>query len=656
MNGNAGKILRLDLTAETSRQEDTAPYLRLFLGGRALNHVLLFRDIDVAKVDAFDPENEFIISSGPLGGTTFPSSGRCQATFIAPLAYSGWGDSNVGGHIGPEIKFAGYDAVVVQGKAAQPIYVFIENDTVRFISAADLWGKGAGEVSHCLTARHPGSQNLIIGPAGENLVRFANVRTHHTDSLGRGGGGAVMGSKNLKAIVIKGTRGVKIFDPVKFLELCAQMHKEIMDPTYGPIHSLCYNVLSHYGTPGITRLIGQTGMTPIKNWNQCGWWDQDGELTQYCIDTWGIKRDSCFGCPIHCHGSYRVADPQFGSFSGGPEYESTNALGHKCFEPRGKVVLKLNEMCNDLGLDTVETGNMFAALMEWREKGIIDEKFTDGVPMQWGNGEGMIELLPKIASRQGCGKVLAEGPYRVGKLLGEEALKCVFHYKGMGATGVDTRSTIGTLLQFAVSPRGAHHLTGIPTAEWVNVPSLALHTGGFAEAGDIRSYHPEAKARLVQYYENLFELPDSMGTCKFPWGHTGFWHDSPEDLEKMWGYFSRALYLATGLTYSQDDLMKIGERAYQIERAVIVIRGIKRSDDLPNWRSLNESCPGEHPVGPVPLPPIDLAKYEPVLDKYYELRGWTREGIPTRTKLEDLDLHEVADALEKHGLIGNPTA
>jgi len=651
MYGNTGKILRIDLSNEIYTTEDTTPYFKQYLGGRALNHILLFRDIDVATVDPLGPENEIIFSSGPLGGTTFPSSGRCQATFIAPLPYSGWGDSNVGGHIGPEIKFAGYDAIVIRGRAEKPVYLNIEDDHIAFNSAADLWGKGISASSSVLHERHRGCQTLVIGPAGENLVRFANVRTHHTDCLGRGGGGAVMGSKNLKAIVLKGTRGVNIFDPTKFLDLCAKMHREIADPAYGTIHSLSYQVLSRYGTPGITRLIGQTGMTPIKNWNQCGWWDQDKELTQYCIDTWGIKRDSCFGCPVHCHGSYRVEDSQFGSFSGGPEYESTNALGHKCLEPRGKVVLKLNEMCNDLGLDTVETGNMFAALMEWHDKGIIDAKFTDGVPMQWGNGEAMIELLPKIATRQGCGNSLAEGPYRVGKLLGEEALKCVFHYKGMGATGVDTRSTIGTLLQFAVSPRGATHLTGIPTAEWINVPALALHTGGFAEAGDIRSYHPEAKARLVQYYENLFELPDSMGICKFPWGHTGFWHDSPEDLEKMWGYFSQALHLATGLTYTKEDLMQIGERAYQIERAVIVMRGITRSDDLPNWRSLNESCPGEHPVGPVPLPPIDLAKYEKVLDKYYELRGWTKEGNPTRKKLDELDLQEVADALEKAGLI-----
>jgi aldehyde:ferredoxin oxidoreductase len=288
---------------------------------------------------------------------------------------------------------------------------------------------------------------------------------------------------------------------------------------------------------------------------------------------------------------------------------------------------------------------MFATIMEWYEKGIVDETFTDGIPMRWGNGEGMIELLPKIALRQDCGNVLAEGPYWVGKELGEEALNYVYHQKGMGATGVETRSTVGSMVQFALSPRGSHHLTGLPTAEWVNIPEVAVHITGFEEAGDIRSYHPEAKARLVHYYENLFELPDSLGICKFPYGHTGMWHDRPEDLEKMWDYFVKGLEYATGVKFSKQELMDVGERAYQIERAVIVLRGIRREDDLPNWRCANEACPGDHPVGPVPLPAVDLEKYEKILDAYYELRGWTQEGIPTDERLVELGLPEVAQAL-----------
>ena len=651
MYGNTGKLARINLTDKSVTIEDTTPYFKKYLGGRALNHMLIFKDIDVARVKPFDPENEIIFSAGPLGGTTWPSSGRLQATFIAPMPYSGWGDSNVGGAVGPEMKFAGWDAVVIMGKSGEPTYLYIEDEKIQFLSAKDLWGKGIDETTHILHQRHMGSEVLLIGPGGENLSNYANIRTHRTASLGRTGGGAVMGSKNLKGLVFKGSKGVHLKDPNKFFDLSLACQRDLMDPNFGMAHSLSYQIMSKYGTPGMTRLIGQTGMTPLKNWNECGIWKDDVELTEMLGDKFWKRQDACYSCPVHCHGAYKLEDPEFGCFSGGPEYETTAALGLKCLEPRGKVILKLNAMCNDLGLDTVEVGAMFSTLMEWREKGIIDDTFTDGVPMTWGNGEGMIELLGKIAKREGCGDVLADGPYWVAKKLGDEAMKCVFHQKGMCATGVETRSTIGSMLQFALSPRGSHHLTGLPTAEWVNIPAVAVYTAGYVEAGDIRSYHPQAKAKLVQYYENLFELPDSLGICKFNFGHLPYWHDSAENFDKMWEYLTQAVFFASGTLFTKEELMEIGERAYQLERAVIVLRGCRREDDMPNYKCLHEECPGDHPAGPMPLPPIDREKYEILLSQYYEYRGWTSDGIPTRERLEALDLKYVADKLAQHKLI-----
>jgi aldehyde:ferredoxin oxidoreductase len=255
----------------------------------------------------------------------------------------------------------------------------------------------------------------------------------------------------------------------------------------------------------------------------------------------------------------------------------------------------------------------------------------------------MIELLPKIAFKKGCGEKLAMGPYRLGKLLGAEAMRSVVHQKGMGPTGVEIRSAVGAALQFCVSPRGAHHLDGLPTAEWVNIAALASYTsGGHPEAGELLNYHPMAKARIVQYYENEFFIPDSLGICKFPYGHVPFWHDTPENLEYMYETLTKALYFATGIKYTKEDLFKTGEKAYQIERATIVMRGIRREDDMPNHKALTESCPGAHPVNPVPLPPIDKEKYEKVLDAYYEIRGWNSEGIPKPSHLSKLGLKEVA--------------
>jgi len=646
MYGFTGKLLRIDLSTRSYTTEDTSSYFKNYLGGRALNHIILFQDIDVAKVSPFDPVNEIILGAGPLCGTTWPCAGRLQATFVSPLSYSGWGDSNVGGAIGPELKCAGWDTVVIRGKAARPTYIYIEDDRIELRPAKDIWGKGVDECIRVLHERHRGAQALVIGPAGEKLVRFASVRTQRANSLGRGGGGAVMGSKNLKGLVIKGSKGVAVFDAKNFLELSLKCQQDLMDPHFGKLHSQSYRIMSKYGTPGFTRLIGQRGMTPLKNWNQCGVWSGDTELTEMMGDKWWVRQDACASCPIHCLGAYRGEDiPSL--CSGGPGYDSIVSLGHNCLEPRGKVVLKLHALCNDLGLDPVELGNTFSNLMEWYDKGIIDETFTDGVPMRWGNGEGMIELVTKIALRKGCGDTLADGPYRVGKALGEEALKCVYHQKGMCSPGFETRSAIGAMLSLALSPRGAHQLTGLPTAEWMESPSVARYITGFKEAGDLLSYHPEAKARLVQFYENFFELPDSLGICKFPFGNFGYWHDRPKDLEKMWSYLTKALYYVTGIKFTKEKLLEIGERAYQIERAAIVMRGITREDDLPNWKCLHKECPGEHAVGPTPLPPIDQVKYEKILDHYYHLRGWTPEGIPTRKRLKEFGLHEVADALEK---------
>ena len=264
MYGNTGRLLRIDLSTKSYTTEDTASYLKDYLGGRALNHMLLFRDIDVAKTSPYDPKNEMILGTGPLSGTTWPAAGRLHATFIAPLPYSGWGDSNIGGAIGPEIKFAGWDTVIITGKADKPIYLHIEDDRIECKSANDLWGKGVNESNSILRKRHMGAQTLLIGPAGENRVRFASVRTQRTNSLGRCGGGAVLGSKNLKGLVIKGTRGVNIFDPGKFLELSKKCQSDLMDPDFGRLHSQSYALMSKYGTPGFTKHFSQNGYGTLK--------------------------------------------------------------------------------------------------------------------------------------------------------------------------------------------------------------------------------------------------------------------------------------------------------------------------------------------------------------------------------------------------------
>ncbi len=647
--GNMGKILRIDLTTGSIKTEDATPYYKEWLGGRCLSHHILFKEVDVANTDPLSPENMICIGTGVLGGTTFPSSGRTQATFLSPHNTSGWGDTNCGGHFGPSMKRCGYDLLILTGKAPKPVLVYMENDTVELVSAEGYWGKGCNDTQAELMNEYGEALKIFcIGPAGENLITFANVRTEQTNSLGRTGLGAVFGSKNLKAILVNGTKPIKLFKPKEFFKVCRELRDVLMDPEYGKVHSLTYDLMAKNGTPGLTNLIGQTGMVPIRNWQRCGIDPKFDNLVTKWNEKWGTRRESCFGCPVHCHASYAVTKGKYPTRGGGPEYETTTALGHKCDVTDEKVVLKLNTMCNDYGLDTVETGAVFSTLMELRERKIIDKAFTDNVDLVFGNGDAMVELMPKLAFKKGCGKKLALGPYRLAKTLGEKALQSVYHQKGMCATGVETRSTIGSMLQFAVSARGSHHLNGLPTAEWVNIPALGVHVAGHKEAGDIRSYHPEGKAKLVQYYENLFFLSDSLGICKFNFGHLGYFHDKPENLEYMYDMVLKGIYYASGIKYTKEELFAIFEKSNQIERATIAMRGIRREDDQPNYKCLNESCPGDHPAGPVPLPPIDSKKYNKILDAYYKVRGWDKKtGIPKQDHLKKLGLGNVAKKLKK---------
>lgn len=647
--GNTGRILRVNLSTGKIETEDATQYYKNWLGGRALAHYLLFTGIDAAKTEPLSPENMMIISSGLLGGTAFPSSGRTQITFLSPLNLSGWGDANCGGHFGPSLKRCGFDMIIVSGKAPKPVIINIENDAAKIEPAGALWGKGTIDTQAELIRQYGETAKLLcIGPAGENLIAFANVRTETTSSMGRTGAGAVFGSKNLKAVVARGTKPIKIFKPREFLEVSKSLHTDLMDPNFGKIHSLTYNLGSNYGTPGFTNLIASTGMTPIRNWQRCGIDPKFDNLVTKWFDTHGTRREACHACPVHCHASYAIRDGKYPTRGGGPEYETTVAFGHKCDVVDEKAVMKLNTMCNDYGLDTVSMGATFSTVMELMERGIVDKSYTDGVALEFGNADAMIELMPKVVYQEGCGKNLALGAYRLAKNLGAEALQSVYHQKGMCATGVETRSTIGAMLQFAVSPRGAHHLTGLPTAEWVNYPPIAIHIAGYKEAGDIRSYHPQAKANLVRYYENMFFMSDSLGICKFTYGHLGFWHDDPKQFENMYDRVLKAIYYASGIRYTKEELFAIFEKAYQIERATISLRGMRREDDQPNHKCLTQSCPGDHPAGPVPLPPIDAGKFNKVLDAYYKVRGWDlKTGIPKPAHLKKLGLPEVAQKVSR---------
>jgi aldehyde:ferredoxin oxidoreductase len=542
----------------------------------------------------------------------------------------------MGGHWGPELKFAGYDQVIIQGAAAKPTYIWIDDDTVEIRDASHIWGKDRYEAEE-IVREEIGDDDIrimSIGPGGEKLVWFANIMNDLTNSAGRTGGGAVMGSKKLKLIAVRGTKGVKVADPDKAMELSDYITSFVMkDPGY--------QLVADRGTPNLFDFVGMLGMAPRKNWQECGMWDKQEAIHGRTIEKdYQVSRSACFNCFIHCHCLYRVKEGEHeGVIGGGPEYETLCALGNKCLCADLPAILHMNTLCNKYGLDTVSTGNNIALLMDLYERKIITKKDTDGIAMAWGDTKAMEAIIHKIARGEGIGKKLAVDSFEFARKLGRGAEKRVMGHKGLTITGVEVRSSIGAALSHCLSPRGSHHLSGIPTVEWVPNPEIAERICGHPEGADTMSYHPQAKARSVKYYEDLFTIVDSLGVCKFTFGHSPFWHGSKEGIDAMEQCIVDCIEAVTGEKYSWEELMVIADRVYNIERVSINNQGMTRKDDEPSFRDSTEECPGEHPVGLSPLPPIDKKKFDKMLDAYYDLRGWDKEGRPTESTLERLGIH-----------------
>jgi len=421
--------------------------------------------------------------------------------------------------------------------------------------------------------------------------------------------------------------------PEKLMELSDYITATIMeDPGY--------KVFSERGTPNLFDFLSMIGMLPRKNWRECGVWEKQEAIHGRTLEKdYQVSRSACFNCFIHCHCLYRVKEGDYeGVIGGGPEYETLCAFGNKCLCDDMPAILHMNTLCNKYGLDTVSTGNILALLMDLYDRKIITKKDTDGVSMVWGDTESMITMIHKIARGEGVGKKLALDSFEFAKGVGKGAEKLVTTHKGLTPTGVEVRSSMGALLSHCLSPRGSHHLSGIPTVEWVPNPEIAERVCGHAEGADTMSYHPQAKARSVKYYEDLFIIVDSLGICKFAFGHSPYWHGSKEQIDEMEQCLVDAIEVVTGEKFSWDDLMEIADRVYNIERVFINNHGMTRKNDLPSFRDLTEECPGEHPVGLSPLPPIDKDKFEKMLDAYYDLRGWDKEGRPTKKTLSKLGL------------------
>ena len=616
------KIAYINLSTGKVSQKPVSKTMRtLYLGGRGLNMHMLYTLLK-PKTDPLGHENVLFVGAGLLGGIPCLGSGRCDIAAKSPLT-GAVGDSNIGGFFAPELRFAGFDHLAITGKADKPVYLLIKNGEVEIKDASHLWGEDTFE-TQTVIKRDEDDQNiksLVIGVAGENLVRFANVRTGMKNSAGRTGMGCVMGSKNLKAIAARGTVPLDFAYPDELLEYCEQMNNMITSTRWAKAQS-------RWGTMIIYSNTNTTGLIRTRNF-QLNRLEEGEDLEPENIDRYSIGTSGCYGCAVHCRHRYVLREGPYAPLYGeGPEYTSLGAFGTMVDCKKMETILVANHLVNKYGVDTLETGGLIAWAMELYEKGILNDKMTDGLKLQWGDEEAVYEMIRKIAYRDGFGNTLADGFRGAIAKIGNGSEYYAIQIKGMSNLHSDERPTPSFALGIATSTRGADHLRSRPAIDLYGLPEdLLKEIYGGSVATDYNSY--DGKSRMVWWQELLYAITDSIGTCKFQTVFCAV--HAPK-----WKEFSKLIQLATGMKLSKAQLMEIGERIYTVERLFNLREGFSRKDDNLPERYFKEPTPIGLPAARNKK--IDRKKFNKMLDEYYELHGWDNNGIPTMETLKKLHL------------------
>ena len=616
------KIAFINLSTGKVSQKPVSKTMRtLYLGGRGLNMHMLYTLLK-PKTDPLGHENVLFVGAGLLGGIPCLGSGRCDIAAKSPLT-GAVGDSNIGGFFAPELRFAGFDHLAITGKADKPVYLLIKNGEVEIKDASHLWGEDTFE-TQTVIKQDEDDQNiksLVIGVAGENLVRFANVRTGMKNSAGRTGMGCVMGSKNLKAIAARGTVPLDFAYPDELLEYCRQMNNMITSTRWAKAQS-------RWGTMIIYSNTNTTGLIRTRNF-QLNRLEEGEDLEPENIDRYSIGTSGCYGCAVHCRHRYVLREGPYAPLYGeGPEYTSLGAFGTMVDCKKMETILVANHLVNKYGVDTLETGGLIAWAMELYEKGILNDKMTDGLKLQWGDEEAVYEMIRKIAYRDGFGNTLADGFRGAIAKIGNGSEYYAIQIKGMSNLHSDERPTPSFALGIATSTRGADHLRSRPAIDLYGLPEdLLKEIYGGSVATDYNSY--DGKSRMVWWQELLYAITDSIGTCKFQTVFCAV--HAPK-----WKEFSKLIQLATGMKLSKAQLMDIGERIYTVERLFNLREGFSRKDDSLPERYFKEPTPIGLPAARNKK--IDRKKFNKMLDEYYELHGWDNNGIPTMETLKKLHL------------------
>jgi aldehyde:ferredoxin oxidoreductase len=596
MYGYQGKILRVDLSAGTYRVEDLDEALATkFVGGRGLA-TKIYADEVSPDVDPLSADNKLLVATGPLTGAPVPTGGRYMVVTKSPLTGT-IACSNSGGYWGAELKFAGYDIIIVEGKAAKPVYISIEDDKIEIRDASHVWGKVVSEATDALKPDAPDKARvLMIGPAGEKLSNIAAVMNDYSRAAGRSGVGAVMGSKNLKAIVVRGTKKVGIANQEEMKEAVKVCMDKIRE------NGVTGTGLPTYGTAVLVNIINENGVYPTKNWQESQFDLADSTSGETLAEKYLVKKDPCYRCPIACGRYCKVDDIE----GGGPEYEPIWAYGANCGVSDLGAIIKANFWCNEMGLDAISAGTTIATAMELYQKGYIKDADVAGMPLEFGNADAIIEWTKRMGMREGLGDKLAEGSYRMAESYGVPELS--MSVKKQELPAYDPRAIQGMAVQYATTNRGGCHVRG-----YLISPEIL----GIPEKTD--RFSIEGKANWAKIFQDFTAFIDSSGVCLF----TSFALGADD--------YAGLMSAVTGTKWTADDVLKAGDRIWNLEKLFNLAAGIDSSQDTLPKRLLEE------PISEGPSKG-NVAKLSEMLPEYYAVRGWTEDGIPTEEKKAELGL------------------
>ncbi|HYE81313.1 MAG TPA: aldehyde ferredoxin oxidoreductase family protein [Clostridia bacterium] len=604
MYGYTGKLLYVDLSSKQYEEKEISMSLiKKYIGGRGLGSALL-RDCVKPGTDALGPDNVMMFLTGPITGTLAPGGAKYVVVTKSPVS-GGYCDSYSSGRLSIELKASGYDGVVIRGQAADPSVLVIQDNRIEILDAYDLWGQDTFYTEKELKQKYGEEAGVAcIGPAGEKLVKYASINSDYYRQAARGGVGTVMGSKKLKAIVVKGSNGVKCFDGEGLLQKVKE-YKTKLDNSPFPKKRM------KYGTPLSLNVTNSLGMLPTRNFRDGHFDEAIGEIDGDGFIKDVVKHKGCIGCLFACSKVTKIKDGEFsGDVLEGPEYETLALFGSNLGITNRSAVIRANIKCDMLGLDTISAGNVIGFAMECYERGLISKEQCSGLELKFGNYREMLELINMICERAGIGDILAEGVRYSADKIGHNSQSFAHHIKGLEFPGYDPRGGYGIGLAFSVTPRGACHRRAWPP----QIESL----------GEIKPDTVYGKAAIVKDLFNETNIYHSVLACDFPYKMT------PLPLNEVSSY----MQLVTGMEFSEAELNTLAERVETSIRIFNTQEGLTRKDDTLPERSLKEPINSGPSKGLyIPEEALDF-----MLDEYYALRGWDQNGVPLKETIEKLDI------------------